>query len=85
MKKLKLNLEDLKVDSFETSKEGQAKGTAYGNGPPTASPVTNCQGATCHGANTCEISCELATCPLIHCDPSNETCTGYCWWVCGLD
>ncbi|MGD8778115.1 MAG: hypothetical protein PVH88_04050 [Ignavibacteria bacterium] len=81
MKKLKLNMEDLKIESFETSSKIKRQGTAFGHLPPTEAP-TNCEGPTCYGGDTCEVSCNYPTCPEWHCDPSNDTCTGPCWWVC---
>ena len=82
MKKLKLDLENLKIDSFETSSLEQKKqGTVYGNRPPTEAP-TNCDGPTCYGNDTCNISCNYPTCPGNLCVPSHDTCTGPCWWVC---
>ena len=47
MKKLKLDLENLKVESFETVNEkDKKKGTVYGNLPQTE-PYTLCRTATC--------------------------------------
>lgn len=39
MRKLELRLDDLKVDSFETSRESAARGTAYAHGA-AAAPIT---------------------------------------------
>lgn len=68
MKKLKLLLEDLRIDSFTTISVERGKGTVYGkqsayhtyctcgtNGP-SGEPVNTCVG-TCHGDYTCEYTC----------------------------
>ncbi len=51
MKKLKLNLEDLKVESFETSKKISDKGTVNGNDIITYANNVSCM-YSCH-ADTC--------------------------------
>ena len=67
MKKLKLNLDDLKVVSFETtSKNQQQKGTVYGYQCNTQGDCTElcgpseCFGATCNCPSTPIYTC--ATC-----------------------
>ena len=80
MKKLKLDLGKLKVDSFQTSSNEQKRqGTIHGNATVTQVSPTNCDGATCYGDATCYVSCVYPTCPNNICRPSVETCTGPCW------
>ena len=78
MKKLKLNLDDLKVESFLTSSKTNGKGTIHGNvtgghedchtefGYPTCDEAWTCA-RTCEG--TCEGNTCTPTCP--------NTCEGY--------
>jgi hypothetical protein len=54
--KLTLKLDDLSVDSFDTSPAGQAKGTVY------AEQCTCPTACTCPGCPTCDGTCP-ATCP----------------------
>ncbi len=49
--KLKLNLEDLTVDSFDTTRPAQKQGTVFGE---QCTCYTNC---TCPGCPTCDASC----------------------------
>ncbi|MFA8342997.1 MAG: pinensin family lanthipeptide [Rhodothermaceae bacterium] len=88
MKKIKLNIEQLKVESFRTSKSNKQTGTVAGNGTYTAPPnceqteaemcepsdyATNCD-ATCGHTYCNENSCELSC---------NGTCGGYtCDYPC---
>ena len=83
MNKLKLHLDDLAVESFDTCDREKEKGTVVGeqcscNG---TCPLTVC--ATC--ANTCDdatcaYTCDDATCPA----SCNGTCGGAsCWETCG--
>ncbi len=83
MKKLKLNLKDLKVESFETADEvREKKGTIHGNLPWTET----CDGPTCNN-DTCWGTCPMNT----HCVPTcRQTCpiepTNTCLpgeWPCG--
>ncbi len=83
MKKLKLNLDDLKVESFETTPEQpKPKGTVVGNAEPTelqpcdySENPTDClcvtYAATC--PNTCYNTC-ASTC---------STCGSTCEQTCG--
>jgi len=66
MSKLKLNLNDLKIESFETSNVQKKQGTVNGELPWTEMYETNCVYNTCVG-NTCDISCGIPTCPDNHC------------------
>ncbi|HEY0016541.1 MAG TPA: hypothetical protein VGC13_09495 [Longimicrobium sp.] len=61
--KLSLNLEDLSVDSFDTTSTQKAKGTVFGE---QCTCYTNC---TCPGCPTCYASCN-GTC--------DNTCANTC-------
>jgi hypothetical protein len=62
--KLKLNLNELRVDSFNTSGAEQKNGTVFGE---QCTCYTNC---TCPGCPTCYASCN-GTC--------NASCNGTCY------
>ncbi len=85
MKKLKLNLEDLKVESFETSSKSINKGTVHGNGDTVVD-------RTCEEYHTCggQNSCDPTNCPGCHvtnytqcgtCPTDNPTCDDNTCWV----
>ena len=78
--KLTLNLEDLSVDSFDTTAMQKAKGTVFGE---QCTCYTNC---TCPGCptcyNTCAYTCDDATCPA--CPTCAASCNGTCQ-NCGTD
>ena len=81
MKKLKLDLEDLSVESFATTPEPRAEGgTVFGQ---QCTCYTQC---TCPGCPTCDASCN-GTCGGTcggTCDAScNGTCGGTCDFSCG--
>jgi hypothetical protein len=75
MKKLKLRLDDLRIDSFDTTAPQKAKGTVFGE---QCTCYTQC---TCPGCPTCDASCN-GTCGAScngTCDAScNGTCDFYC-------
>jgi hypothetical protein len=72
MNKLKLNLEDLAVESFSTTPEAQKEnGTVFGQ---QCTCFTQC---TCPGCPTCDATCNgtcAATC--------NASCNGTCGGTC---
>ena len=84
--KLKLNLDDLTVESFDTSRRPEKRGTVFGE---QCTCYTNC---TCPGCPTCDASCGdtcdpscaatcLYTCDDVSClggDTCGETCDDYC-------
>ena len=79
MNKLKLQLEDLLVDSFDTTAPQKAKGTVFGE---QCTCYTNC---TCPGCPTCDASCN-GTCDAScngSCASCDATCGGTCDWSCG--
>jgi hypothetical protein len=63
MNKLKLRLDDLRIDSFDTTAPQKAKGTVFGE---QCTCYTQC---TCPGCPTCDASCN-GTC--------GYTCQGTC-------
>jgi len=71
-KKLKLQLEDLRIDSFQTTSAEKPKGTVFGE---QCTCYTNC---TCPGCPTCYASCNGT------CDAScNGSCGASCDASCG--
>ena len=68
MNKLKLHLEDLRIDSFTTTPAEKPKGTVFGE---QCTCYTQC---TCPGCPTCDASCN-GTCDAA-CNPSGGTCMG---------
>jgi hypothetical protein len=84
MKKLKLDLEDLSVESFATTPEPRAEGgTVFGQ---QCTCYTQC---TCPGCPTCDASCNgscvntcAASCNGSCVNTCGDTCGGYtceCW------
>lgn len=71
MKKVKLQLEDIRVDSFQTSTEQSEKGTVFGE---QCTCWTNC---TCPGCYTCDGSCN-GTCEYSAPDPVGTCCGAQC-------
>jgi hypothetical protein len=75
--KLTLNLEDLAVDTFDTTATQKAKGTVFGE-QCTCYTQCTCPGCpTCDATcpNTCNYTCDDATCPYT-CD--DASCGGGC-------
>lgn len=64
--KLKLNMEELAVDSFDTSTANKPRGTVFGE---QCTCWTQCGQNTCPGCPTCDASC-------------NGTCAGTCANTC---
>jgi hypothetical protein len=80
MKKLKLHLDDLRIDSFTTTPSERPKGTVFGE---QCTCWTQC---TCPGCPTCDASCNgtcYASCNgtcAATCDAScNGTCDACTW------
>jgi hypothetical protein len=87
--KLKLNLEDLKVESFDTSPGGQAAqaGTVFGLSiDPNDTQYYGCVNGTeanCTGGYTCQGETCWAGCPSNDCETASCVCeTGN---TCGQD
>ena len=75
MRKLKLQLEDLRIDSFTTTGSRKEKGTVYGE-------QCTCQTAcTCPGCPTCDASCN-GTCGGTCAATCNASCYGTCDYSC---
>ena len=83
--KLTLRLEDLSVDSFDTTKPQKAEGTVFGE-QCTCWTQCTCPGCpTCANYNTCDASCNTCanTCPntcAYTCD--DATCAGCSGYTC---
>ena len=80
MKKLKLNLDDLQVQSFVTVSIEDKKGTVIGN-----ILITNSPDSTCNLQDTCDAVCantNFATCAISNCNtecPGNTCCSPPCY------
>jgi hypothetical protein len=72
MRKLKLHLDDLRIDSFSTTPAEKPKGTVFGE---QCTCYTQC---TCPGCPTCDASCD-GTCNA----SCNGTCDASCNGTCG--
>ncbi|HEX6909725.1 MAG TPA: hypothetical protein VF142_05010 [Longimicrobium sp.] len=73
MNKLKLHLDELVVESFDTAGRAGEKGTVFGE---QCTCPTAC---TCPGCETCDYTCDDPTCV-------GQTCDGYtCEGSCPLD
>ena len=83
MNKLQLRLDDLRVDTFDTTPVEKERGTVVGEQQCTCQTVCSCPGCptcdrTCNDADwTCGESCDVGTC--------QETCANYpyaqpCTW-----
>lgn len=73
MKKLKLELDDLQVESFQTARAEPRRGTVRGNIPPT----WNC---TDYVDCTWDFGCETE---VVSCNGScNGSCADTCWGSC---
>ena len=73
-KKLKLELEDIRVESFESVTErAMSEGTVQGlSGPSTGGSPSGCQetcGSLCSIGTGCETICGGETCQLTICGP----------------
>ena len=88
MSKLKLNLDEIKVESFETIEQNFSKGTIIGNAPYTVTCTCNytqeeyppCQPTgiyydTCNNNPTC---IEYGSCFMPTCVRENDTCVPIC-------
>jgi len=78
--KLKLNLDQLAVDSFDTTRSTAKAGTVFGE---QCTCYTNC---TCPGCPTCDASCK-GTCDASCNGTCNASCNGTCYGPrgCGTD
>ena len=76
MAKLKLNLDQLAVDSFNTEVPEKTSGTVFGE---QCTCYTNC---TCPGCPTCDNTCPN-TCDA-SCNGSCVSCNNTCDYTCGF-
>jgi hypothetical protein len=76
--KLKLNLEDLSVDSFDTVRSGKARGTVFGE---QCTCWTYCGQNTCPGCPTCDGTCN-GTCAGDTCAGTCNSCAESCYYDC---
>ena len=74
MQKLSLKLDELQVESFDTTAVLRRRGTAYGYDSDTSQP---CAGT--YGGNTCESTCHQIDCG---CTGYNGTCDVSCNGTC---
>lgn len=72
MQKLKLRLDDLRVDAFQTTSVQKQKGTVFGE---QCTCYTQC---TCPGCYTCDASCNGVTCEYTSPDPVGTCCGAQC-------
>lgn len=87
MDKLKLHLDELAVESFDTCPVDREKGTVFGEQQPPCTCPTLC---TCPGCPTCDATCPQTcddfTCAVScegTCVASCESCHATCWDTCG--
>lgn len=88
MRKLKLDLDDLEVESFTTSPKEARGGTVVGYetriacGVETVDYPKSCDGVCTSYYCTDEDSCSPTWC--VECGYTNQvTCPGTCWATCG--
>jgi len=74
--KLKLNLDQLNVDTFTTDGEARPTGTVFGE---QCTCYTNC---SCPGCPTCDASCN-GTCGATCAGTCDYSCGGTCDFYCG--
>ncbi|HEX8904154.1 MAG TPA: hypothetical protein VF771_04890 [Longimicrobiaceae bacterium] len=73
MRKLKLELDDLQVESFQTDESLPGLGTVHAH---VSAVCTGANGNTCNGLNTCDgaATCDGAyTCNFLSCDSDCDT------------
>ena len=79
MKKLKLNLDEIKVESFETSSHSFTQGTILAQGAETEGAVDTCYEYCLTQAQTCDPSCGPS------CNTAcGQSCIGTCPATCGV-
>jgi hypothetical protein len=79
MNKLKLRLDDLQVDTFQTTSVSKQKGTVLGEQQCTC--YTACGQNTCPGCPTCDASCN-GTCGASCNGTCGATCDASCYGSC---
>ena len=78
MKKLTLKLDDLRIDSFQTTPREPGKGTVFGE---QCTCWTNC---TCPGCPTCDASCGGTCDASCNGTCAGDTCDGCCCGPSGV-
>lgn len=72
MNRLKLHLDELAVESFDTTCRAEEQGTVFGE-------QCTCQTVcTCPGCPTCDYTCDDASCVDPTCYGQGQTCDGTC-------
>lgn len=76
MKKLKLNLDDLKVESFATTPEAPDRaGTVHAYDDPTPTCIDTCgTGCTCDTCTMCYTCATNCTCETVVCGTCDTDC-----------
>jgi hypothetical protein len=78
MTKLKLRLDDLSVETFQTAPAENARGTVLGN--DDSDPTDG----TCGGYATCDASCEGSCYNTCNNTCGGGTCDGTCGFTCSM-
>ena len=78
MNKLKLRLDDLQVDTFQTTSAPKQKGTVFGE---QCTCWTYCGQNTCPGCPTCNASCN-GSCDVSCNGSCAVTCDASCYGTC---
>jgi hypothetical protein len=84
MAKLKLDLDSLTVESFETTEQDQREGTVHGAQATLATCMHSCFTCALSCFRTCDASCQVLSCHGT-CSPTCFTCGTSCHQVrtCG--
>jgi hypothetical protein len=78
MKKLKLDIHALRVESFEAAESPEPQiGTVRGNAATAGCDEPISQGPTCDGESCVETACATCLCPYSGPMPSCEPCSMY--------
>lgn len=74
MRKLRLELDALRVESFETAAAGKEPGTVHAHAPPTRRSCDESCGGTCPDDGTCMETCISCFGSCEPCPTSPTTC-----------
>jgi hypothetical protein len=87
MRKTRLSLDSLDVESFETARVPQVGGTVHAHGPTGFTSYCQCQQVTVYGTcqGTCVNTCGGPTCdePCQSANTCYLTCIDRCGWTYG--
>ncbi len=78
MKKLKLNLDEIKVESFETNTQSLTQGTIHALGAETEGPVDTCYDFCITQAQTCDYTCWATCTGTVYVSCPHNTCDVTC-------